>query len=104
MAGHTPGPWTVVNTWPSSTEDPPEWGSIHGPDGFRVVGPCLGAGVQTLADAHLIAAAPDLLQQAKRAMVAIDSLRRGVAVGVQDVLLELSKAVGRAEGEAVPRG
>lgn len=97
---HTPGPWNIEE--PVSSDDGYEiW--AQGPEHpIEVVGGCINAGVMRVEDAHLIAAAPELLHHAKRAMVALSDYARG-RWGVNDLLLELSKAIGRAEGEAIPR-
>jgi len=57
---HTPGPWTIT----PGDNDFREGHGINSPSG-PVVRPCCGAGIFSVADAALIAAAPDLLLNLK---------------------------------------
>ena len=75
MSGHTPGPWVTGNT------DPLLFGKQRGngtePIGF-VYGPSFPerseVGLTALANARLIAAAPDLLAAAQTAQLALADL------------------------------
>ena len=57
MNTHTPGPWDI-----SKIGNNYDQFSVYGPDGQNVVNTCEGT-----ANAHLIAAAPELLEAAKHA-------------------------------------
>ena len=67
--GHTPGPW-ILSTEGSATGDAVRWISA-GIDEPCVCTDLLGA---TDADAHLIAAAPDLLAEVKRLRLIVHEL------------------------------
>ena len=53
MSGHTPGPW-VASTTPAGR------GKVANADGFSVANTTAGPYATQVANAHLIAAAPDL--------------------------------------------
>lgn len=55
-AKHTPGPWRIGTPPPNGQQ------TIGTDQGLMVAVATTGAGVQTKANAHLIAAAPDLLE------------------------------------------
>jgi hypothetical protein len=83
QAKHTPGPWRV---------------EIIGTFGYTVVGP---AKEQSEANAHLIAAAPELLEACRRALIVLDmfvSSDRGEQEGsTRDIIVS---AIAKAEGTA----
>lgn len=60
MSKHTPGPWALNGPWHIQAETP-----MNDPTGKRVVAlitPCRGASqAEREANAHLVAAAPDLM-------------------------------------------
>lgn len=101
-AKHTPGPWKVVR------DRGGHWGmvDVEGPGvGGRMVVGFLSAsnadyhqGVRIVADANLIAAAPDLLKAAKRALSVLkatgESVRPGNALGA------LQDAIAKAEAQS----
>lgn len=98
MTNHTPGPWEVFD----SMVDGDTYG-IDGADGSAVV--YYGyrdtdSGIPKKADAHLIAAAPDLLLALERITSSYRSLltRRPVR-DVDETLAEVDAAIRKARGE-----
>ena len=100
MSKHTPGPWTVV-------EDPEDRGRyvVAGPDQVGIVMTPAGKHRNEplrsfLADARLIAAAPDLLQ-ALKAVVGRDNPPAGEPghVYFSDALKMAAQAIAKAEGK-----
>ena len=60
---HTPGPWS----WPCPPSSNPDWRKIVSTDGAEIASvPFLGSAYETIANARLIAAAPDLLDALQR--------------------------------------
>jgi len=99
---HTPGPWEVAQrTTPGQfvTET-----HIIGPhnDHVALVGPC-----EIDANARLIAAAPDLLDEARKQVTwlrhlrteAVGSLRGSLIDGIDQSIKYLSAAIAKAKGE-----
>jgi len=102
---HTPGPWSVElnkRAW--------GWVEVKGPS-FAVHGPTqatdlrLSDEVRRVADAHLIAAAPDLLEELKRtrddlmnikAFCTLDATREAISRMIQRIDAAIAKAEGRA--------
>lgn len=91
---HTPGPWHFN----------PESGNVHGgkpDDGLCTVVALVGMGREMDANAHLIAAAPELLAACDRALnflnnaVEFGFIKRDTA---HDALQELREAISKAEG------
>lgn len=74
MSAHTPGPWVIdwYDNYSEETGDtlPPTHAAAIRADGTKesVCGTCDGCHKIAMADAHLIAAAPDLLAAAKNAV------------------------------------
>jgi hypothetical protein len=85
---HTPGPWTI--------ERRPDWGSFTVDVGMERV-----AIVPTEANAHLIAAAPELLSALGNALAVLSSLD-GLNIGaigvLEDARATIAKATGQGEG------
>ena len=105
---HTPGPWTIVHYgWLDKGKGGDFVGRIEGPNGEKVYG---GAGsfhaVNNLANARLIAAAPDLLAMLTEARKAIASLdfdalgtgETGYAYR-DELLANIDNAIAPAKGE-----
>jgi hypothetical protein len=100
---HTPGPWVVEidkRTW--------GWVEVAGPS-FRAGGPTQATDLtpadeaQRIADARLIAAAPDLLEAAHDALAGWRYIREHhgdlYGVGWDRVEAALADAIAKAEGE-----
>ena len=85
-AKHTKSPWEVKDQW--------GYIRIHSEDN----GVCRidGIGSQEKANAHLIAAAPDLLDALKALMVTEDMLRNPKCKVMQSARLAIAKAEGKA--------
>lgn len=96
MSKHTPGPWAVVEygNWDAPTF------AVHSSKGMRV---CFmatpgshGDPEMIEADAHLIAAAPELLAIGKKLLDKFDSATKSVTQWDAD---ELRDAIAKAEGQ-----
>ena len=96
---HTPGPWKVVR------------GELVGANGRRVVEygsgcafMCGGPDEESVANAQLRNAAPDLLEAADAAMRFYDALGDDHRPGECKVLDNLAKAITRATGDRPEKG
>lgn len=106
---HTPGPWkmskkyfidgefTAKNPWPVRSISP-----NHSNDDLliaRVTAAESGIDLELKANAHLIAAAPDLLKACEDARIEIEHLeQRGILVSV-GTLEQIKKAIAKARNE-----
>lgn len=89
---HTPGPWTVMRT-------PSGYDHIRGPNGKRISHECSDLDdldAEGMANAYLIAAAPELLE-ACRVAVAIFSERLSQTDDMRPIYDAIAKATGGAE-------
>ena len=86
MSAHTPGPWIV--------EHDPRWNfaNVKQANGEK---PDVAKGLYP-GDAHLIAAAPDLLAALERAEYTLSAI---AAIGVPETLEVARAAIGKAKGE-----
>lgn len=95
---HTPGPWKVVGQYRAHHQDEVRL-RIDGPKGYiALTEPYNGSNKEIVANAHLIAAAPDLLEAA----VHLLSLNHTQGVTQEQYELaeqELDSAIAKAEGE-----
>lgn len=98
VRGHTPGPWHL-----KVGADGNKYGAIMGPDNVLVATTGYRVCVESSEDennARLIAAAPDLLKAAKRALRVLkaqgEAVLPGNALGALDAAIE--KAEGRDNG------
>jgi hypothetical protein len=95
MSQHTPGPWVVHHDADCKEIE------ITAEDG-RIIAFMFGNQPQDIADAHLIAAAPDLLDAAEAALARVNYL--AIVIGKKDVFLALQNklraAIAKARGEA----
>lgn len=85
MSKHTPGPWSVdVHR------------NVLGPDGKMVAFPCIQDGQNEVANARLIAAAPELLKSLIEILpMAKDSLSHpNLSVEILDAIAAITKATG----------
>lgn len=98
MSKHTPGPWCVVNTGTGSIiidqikkgGGTPDLATVH----------CLSTGIDAaLANADLIAAAPELLDALKQATNQLDRDYKFTPLdGSAALILKLRAAIAKAEG------
>lgn len=93
MSKHTPGPWG---------QDPQDWRCIRavGGEGAVIADVMSPPHEEGREDAHLIAAAPDLLEAAEEVLFAIDSAPEFWKDSQLGRLRALHKAVAKAKGEA----
>jgi len=91
--GYTPGPWKVV-------EHTPESASVRIDEDCLISGAYLGGESDTLtvANARLIAAAPELLESAKDALESLKRLPNTEGAYRITVIQELQAAIAKAEG------
>ena len=91
---NSPAPWTVVYDDGWTVQSPPVGGDVNSP--ARVVVDLFhrGEGKQVCADAHLIAAAPDLLKSCKELMALI---QQNLIVGDAATLTAAVAAITKAE-------
>ena len=78
MSNHTPGPWQHVKKYGDNS------GPINGPDGKAVasiVGNSTRPAEEKLANARLIASAPELLAIVKTLLAAVDAVESGEITG-----------------------
>jgi hypothetical protein len=98
LRAHTPGPWRAHYGWQSdglTAPDPmyPEWSEITG-GSFDDENRLSVSGHIGIANARLIAAAPDMLDALKEAQVVID------ADDCVETSLRISAAIAKAEGRS----
>jgi hypothetical protein len=97
---HTPGPWTLQKHYNHANEPHQELfsriGIAHKPLA-RLYPDCAFSGPEDEANAHLIAAAPDLLAACKIASVEVES-RIGSASWAKILVKTLEAAIEAAEG------
>lgn len=101
-AKHTPGPWTLASTFPDIDGYKVKGGSLAFSNVQRVIAVVKNQGSRpvvedSLSDARLIAAAPDLLAAAKKAL---DEMCRTIAPrnSFTDAVDLLDAAITKAEG------
>jgi hypothetical protein len=82
-AQHTPGPWTASHI-----------GEIRGSADRQTVAYVRGPSATSAADARLIAAAPDLLDMARKALAAWTG--DGPPIDLDDLRAAIAKAEGRS--------
>jgi hypothetical protein len=82
---HTPGPWTVL-TGVCRNDHPDTSADVLGANGTVVVANC-GCHEAAIANAHLIAAAPDLLEAVRAGGRYSDALQRYQAHGVRGQMI-----------------
>ena len=88
---HTPGPWTLEDVMGNGLRD------ICGPDVPGEGSPNLLAHAFRKSDAHLISAAPDLLEACRDVLIYFTDFERGL---IETQLHEtLTKAIAKAEGK-----
>ena len=100
MSDHTPGPWSVdVNKWNAGADDVPYIEVLSGDMvsmAFVQVDFAVDAGWQitseTKANAYLIAAAPELLEQLQSMVRQIE--QNGARIGTAGAWLAIKKATG----------
>ena len=85
---HTPGPWKIGTPPPNGEQ------TVGTDQGLMVAVATTGAGVQTKANASLIAAAPDLLEALKGLMALSDH-----RVDLRDAAKAARAAIAKATGE-----
>ena len=85
---HTPGPWKIGTPPPNGEQ------TVGTDQGLMVAVATTGAGVQTKANASLIAAAPDLLEAPKGLMALSDH-----RVDLRDAAKDARAAIAKATGE-----
>ena len=85
---HTPGPWKIGTPPPNGEQ------TVGTDQGLMVAVATTGAGVQTKANARLIAAAPDLLEALKGLMALSDH-----RVDLRDAAKDARAAIAKATGE-----
>lgn len=92
MANHTPGPW-IVGDWTNESDDGKEGGTIESRYGgiARIIG-WDNQDEETIPNARLIAAAPELYTAGKEVIAAWE--KGDLAAAVRS----LSKAIAKAEG------
>lgn len=111
MSKHTPGPWEAIFLHMDSCNLDRHGWEIFTPDYGVAAWIERGAPIRKEADAHLIAAAPDLLLALQSACNAIESLPKdalgvaysdGYAWSIRDELLdtEIRPAIAKAKGES----
>ncbi len=109
MSEHTPGPWRVEDGhdghghWHYSIGARHQWPEGEAAFCALAFTPPLGVGpyaVNRQADAHLIAAAPDLFEALKDLMVSIESDEEGDEAGrvLAAALTSAAVAIAKAEG------
>lgn len=86
---HTPAPWSVKKASPQA-------GIIIAPNRSLGIAEVFGGGETDIANALLIAAAPDLLDALKALMVTEDMLRNPKC----QVMQSARRAIAKAQGEA----
>ena len=91
-AKHTPGPWNIGTPPPNGEQ------TVGTDQGLMVAVATTGAGVKTKANAHLIAAAPDLLEALKDCVAVMDRELAGLKV-IQPELSAARAAIAKATGE-----
>ena len=96
-AQHTPGPWRSEQIWPERYDEFVEHVSIVGSDGHEV------ANAWEIANGRLIAAAPELLDAARRIDAWLAEIDRpfsgGKAITFGDDVRALRAAIANAEGQ-----
>ena len=85
---HTPGPWKIGTPPPNGEQ------TVGTDQGLMVAVATTSAGVQTKANARLIAAAPDLLEALKGLMALSDH-----RVDLRDAAKDARAAIAKATGE-----
>ena len=89
----TPGPWK----WD-------QHGGLRGKDRNAVINPTLRgdvlSGVNREADAHLIAAAPDLYAALKYLVKQVDEVERSTVIRGSDIMADARTALAKARGES----
>ena len=86
---HTPAPWSVI-------KGSPQAGIITAPNRSLGIAEVFGGGETDIANARLIAAAPDLLDALKALMATEDMLRDPKC----QVMQSARRAIAKAEGKA----
>ena len=97
---HTPGPWTlglIGNTRGKS--DQPDLIGVEGFGGTALVLHANFSHPEALANAHLIAAAPELLDWAKRSRYLLTSFNQLTPEGRKKVYAELEVLMVKTEGK-----
>ncbi len=92
---HTPGPWTVTDVdtqYARAFVQMSDGSEISGSDGVREVESL------SIADAHLIAAAPELLAACQRALAYIEYLDPVNTSSPSGIVVLLRAAIANAEG------
>lgn len=84
MTAHTPAPWRMAFE-PGNDRIPPYFRGVVGPDNekIRVEGTSLSSGPEAMANARLIASAPDLLSALQMVVDRVD-FERGMKKGPYD--------------------
>jgi hypothetical protein len=95
---HTPGPWKVAGQYRAHHQDEVRL-RIDGPKGYiALTEPYNGSNKEIVANAHLIAAAPDLLEALEKILVL--NATQGVGYDEWEGATEMAdKAIAKAEGE-----
>ena len=89
---HTPGPWKIGTPPPNGEQ------TVGTDQGLMVAVATTGAGVQTKANASLIAAAPDLLEALQDCERVMSAELKGLLV-IQPELKNARAAIAKATGE-----
>jgi hypothetical protein len=101
-AQHTPGPWEVFPAYTGTSRFPV--GINHGDGSSSIFAEVNGRGGvdgQNMADARLIAAAPDLLAALQRALPLIEKCERESGSGLGELYAKAARvAIAKAEGRA----
>lgn len=100
MSKHTPGPW-VLDDFEVSTERDPANLIAHVYACDRPENPDneWDVGIETAANAKLIAAAPDLLEALEQIMVLVDASGSTPRPSVAKIIVAARAAIAKARGE-----
>lgn len=102
MDDHTPGPWTLEIHHAPNPKVPDSPGDVFGPNGEHIV--CFGhdyddyGAFESMADARLIAAAPDLLAALDFLLLQVDTVERTSVVRESAIYREARAAIAKAKG------
>lgn len=98
MSTHTPGPWVFYADTPSTE---PNWHIVTTANRMRVLANVHiePDNAMDLANARLIAAAPDLLEACKAALAVATLAYRGVSAA-EPLIEQLRAAIEKAKGDA----
>jgi hypothetical protein len=97
MSEHTPGPWRISRHPDGEVDSPAQFTRIYGPQPSRWVADVGYYEAEWKANAHLIAAAPDLLASLKELSEWMRS-HCGPSDGVHDMLIRAVAVLAKVEG------